>query len=480
LWDTITWSYSLLAPDEQKLFRRLAVFVGSCTVEAVSAVCCATDDRALDPFDGLATLVDKNLLQVAQTDELRFTMLETIREFGSAQLADCEELDGAQQRHAGYFADFVAIQRPRLFDADSAYALAQIQAVYPNIRAALRWLLAQREVEACLHLCDELLDFWSVNEYFKEAETYLQATLLLATDSLPSPAYVNALSSAGFVAFMRGQSEVACHYFEQCLALNDEIDNLGNPKKIGIAHGLLAWMHFDQGDYGAAQRYFAAAQAGDMAANDEWALAMTLANWGKMMAYLGKFAQADALLQEALLRHRRIGQAWGIALTLHNQGTRYILQRNFTAAESVLAKSQELYSAGGMEKPAIGLNHELGIIAMEHGEYARAHTLLHQVLLHEQERGSPRYLLPVLESVVQLAAKQTHFCVALRLAGAICAQRRQVNLVMPPVEKQLFDEVVVTARRQLNEEAAAIAWARGEAMTLDEAVAYALTEVTAV
>ncbi|MCE7981656.1 MAG: hypothetical protein DYG89_10720 [Caldilinea sp. CFX5] len=472
LWDTIAWSYALLDPDEQRFFRQLAVFVGGCTPEAVAVVCDVIEERALD---GLATLVDKHLLQVTPDEnQLRFTMLETLREFGLAQVTAAQELAAMQARHAHYFVQFVAGQSPRLMDAESADALAQLQADHANVRVAFQWLLAAGDTDHCSRLGADLLQFWTSLEQFKEAETYLQATLRLAAGHPPSPAYVNLLASAGFVAFLRGQSELGARYFVQCLAMNDEIDNLGNPKKIGIANGLLAWHCFDQGDYQAAHRYFAAAQANDMETGDEWALAMTLANRGKMAAELGDFAQAEVLLQEALQLHRRIGQIWGIALTLTNQGILYIHQRRFAKAAHVLAERAAMTTQSMFAEPKM----LLGIVAMENGEYDRATALLKEALLYELERSAPRYLLPVVEAIVQLAIKQTHFSVALSLAAATCAQRRQLKLMMPPVEKQFFDEAIVTARGQLAEEATTSAWAKGEAMTLDETVAYALAEVT--
>lgn len=473
LWDTIAWSYDLLDPSEQHLFRRLAVFVGGCTPEAVTAICCGDGDLVLDPLEGLATLVDKNLLQVEPSNELRFTMLETIREFGLAQLAAKQELAVIQWRHARYFAQWVAAQSPRLMGPKSTHAQTQIQAVYANVRVAFQWLLAQRDVTACLHLGNDLLDFWSLINHIKEAETYLQATLEIATGSPPSPAYVNTLASAGLVAFLCGRSDLARTHFEQCLAMHEQIDKLGNPKRIGVAHGLLAWIAFDHGNYATAHAHFAAAQASDLAANDEWALAMTLANWGKMYAALGDFERAEALLQEAFIRHRHIGQAWGIALTLTNQGYLYLLQRKLVEAAHVLAESQAICT----EMKLVSPSYYLGLVTLDMGNYREARALLQEALRKEQEKQAPRYLLPILEALMRLAVKQMQFSTALTLAGTICAQRQQLKLVIPPVEKQLFAEAIATARRQLRAEVADAAWVEGEAITLDQAVLYALHEL---
>jgi tetratricopeptide (TPR) repeat protein len=274
-----------------------------------------------------------------------------------------------------------------------------------------------------------------------------------------------------------GDPALARCYFKRSLAMNKATGNRGDPKRIGMAYGLLAWIMFDRGDYQTADAYFAAAQENDIAAGDEWALAMTLANRGKMAAKLGEFARAQVLLQEALARHRRVGQAWGLALTLSNQGLAYILQQEFDQALCVLAESQAICQAIRAKALLAGVKQSLAIIAMERAEYAEAGALLTEALTMRQESAMPKYLLEALETAVQLEIKLEHPHRSLSLAAAICNYRHRLQIIASPVEGKLLEDAVVAARHQLSEEAAASAWAKGAGMTLEEAAAYAVEDV---
>ena len=143
LWDTVAWSYKLLAVDEQRLFRRLAVFAGGCTLEAVEAVCqFATDDAPQgDVVDALASLVDSSLLQQYDTPdgEPRFYMLETIRAFAQEELALCAEELELRRRHASYYLVLVESTGALLFAGQRK--LRRYAAEQHNMQAALRWLV---------------------------------------------------------------------------------------------------------------------------------------------------------------------------------------------------------------------------------------------------------------------------------------------------------------------------------------------------
>jgi predicted ATPase/transcriptional regulator with XRE-family HTH domain len=479
LWDTIAWSYALLTPEEQILFRRLAVFTGGCTLDAATFVCNGLDDLSADVLDGIAALVDKNLLcRTEQPDgDARFVMLETIREFGLAQLQAYDEAVAIQQQHANYYVNLATVLRPQLMGSDSARHLAQMRAEYPNIRAAFQWLLAQRAVDPCLQFCTVLLFFWTV-EHHHEAESYLQATLALAESGPPSPNYANTLAGAGYFRHIFGDQASARHYFEQSLAMNKATGNRGDPKTIGMAYGLLAWTMFYQGDYQAADACFAEAQKNDLASGDEWALAMTLTNRGKMAAKLGEFGRAHTLLQEAIVRHRGIGKGWGLALALANEGLVYLLQQQFDEALSVLAESQAICQTIQEKGISASMQRYRAIIAMARAEFAEAGVLLTEALTIRQEFGMPNYLVEALETAVHLALRQQHPRRALSLAAAICNYRHRLQILAPPVEGRLLEDAVTAARQQISDAVAASAWAAGEAMALDEAVAYALEGVS--
>ncbi len=162
---TIAWSYDLLSPEEQKLFRRLSVFVDGCTLEANEAVCTAAGALDEDILEGLASLVDKSLLRQEEADgEPRFTMLQTLREFGLECLANEQETEVTRHAHALYYLRLAEESEPHLKGKAAARWLVQLELEHENLRAALDWLLEraylekdEQQAEKAFRLCAPLV-----------------------------------------------------------------------------------------------------------------------------------------------------------------------------------------------------------------------------------------------------------------------------------------------------------------------------------
>ncbi len=137
--DTIKWSYDLLDAAEQRLFRRLSVFVGGCTLEAIEAVSAAVGDGAVPVLDGVAWLIDKSLLQQTEQEgeEPRLVMLETIREFGLECLAMSGELEAIRRAHAAYYLVLAEEAEPKLEGPQQAVWLQRLEQEHDNLRAAI-------------------------------------------------------------------------------------------------------------------------------------------------------------------------------------------------------------------------------------------------------------------------------------------------------------------------------------------------------
>src|SRR5439155_375140 len=137
----IEWSYDLLEEGEKQLFRRLAVFVGGCTLESIEAVCNAQGDLGADVLDRVESLVSKSLLrQEEQADgEPRFVMLETIREFARDELEESGDANALQREHACYFMELAEEAEPQLTGAQQAEWLTRLETEHDNIRTALQW-----------------------------------------------------------------------------------------------------------------------------------------------------------------------------------------------------------------------------------------------------------------------------------------------------------------------------------------------------
>jgi predicted ATPase/class 3 adenylate cyclase len=158
--DAIAWSHDLLSPHDQTLFRRLAVFAGGCTLEAVEAV--GNADGELDTLEGMASLIDESLLRQIDGpgDEPRFAMLETIREYGLERLEVSGESGTVQERHATYFASVAEALRPHLYGPDQGRTIRQLEAEQGNLRAALAWAVEHADAAIGLRLTANLRKFW--------------------------------------------------------------------------------------------------------------------------------------------------------------------------------------------------------------------------------------------------------------------------------------------------------------------------------
>jgi predicted ATPase len=141
----IAWSYDLLDAQEQRLFRRLAAFVGGCTLEAVEAVSTAVGDTDADVLEGMASLLDKSLLQRTERDgeESRFAMLETLREYGLERLAPGGEAQATRQAHARYYLALAERAEPQLSSPQQLSWFERLEREHDNLRAALSWFLEQ-------------------------------------------------------------------------------------------------------------------------------------------------------------------------------------------------------------------------------------------------------------------------------------------------------------------------------------------------
>ncbi|HMF78493.1 MAG TPA: winged helix-turn-helix domain-containing protein, partial [Bryobacteraceae bacterium] len=180
--NTIDWSYGLLNEAEGKLFRRFSLFAGGCTLEAAEAVCNTTHDLGIDLFEGLSSLVDKNLVQRVDRAEAepRFAMLETMREYALERLTDSGEQSAARRAHAAYCLVLAEEGNPELSAAGRATWLAQCEVEIDNFRAALDWLFQTLDRDWALRLCLALFRFWDMREYLTEGRIRLESVLRLA------------------------------------------------------------------------------------------------------------------------------------------------------------------------------------------------------------------------------------------------------------------------------------------------------------
>src|SRR6266567_2165773 len=248
----LAWSYDLLDAREQRLFRRLSVFVGGCALEAVEGLSTTLGERPSDVLDGVASLMDKSLLQHTGQDgeEPRLVMLETIREYGLEALVASGEMERTRQAHASYYLALAEQAELELGGPQQAVWLDRLEREHDNLRAALSWMVEQGEtqqsMEMALRLGGALRPFWWGRGHWSEGRTFLERALA-AGGSFPDPRIdpsvrAKALIAAANLAFVQSdyeQTEVLC---EESLALYRELGD-----HYGIAFSLyrlgnVAWV----------------------------------------------------------------------------------------------------------------------------------------------------------------------------------------------------------------------------------------------
>ncbi len=473
LWDAIAWSYELLLPEEQSYFRRLAAFAGGWTVEAAAEVC--DGSTTAETFDILSSLMDKHLVQqeVDGSASPRFMMLETLREFGLEQLRQAGELAATQRRMADYYTRLAEDADARMHSSEYAAWQRVMLREHSNIRAVLQWALSGAEVDICLRLCPALTLFW--NSYPAEAERTVLQTLALAEGRAPSVSYAETLVYGGYFTYLRGDSQAAYHLLQRAVEMDETIDRRCHSASIGVALGILAWIMFDRGDYAQADAYHRAERAHAESAGDPWSLAMALVNMGVMRMLLGDYAEAEPLIDEALRLHRRIGQAWGIAKTLADQGALYIRQGEPVRAQRALAECMVLCEEYRLWDQMPHVKERLGQLALIQGDYGQAAARFGEALVGERELGRLGGSgIGVLEALVLLTLHTHRHQHAVRLAGAVTGLRAELGLVAPPLARAAREGAVAQAAGLLGEAETRTLSAEGKAMTIAEAIEYAL------
>src|SRR5215470_3161300 len=198
--NTLQWSYDLLTPEEQRLFRWLSIFVGGCTLEAAEAVCQAGGEQASSVLEGVASLLDKSLVQQTEREgeAPRLVMLETIREFGLECLQKQGELDAARRAHARYYVAFAEQAEPLIQGPEQPLWLARLERDLDNLRTILQVATTggKEELELSLRLAGALLGFWTGRGHLREGRGFLQGHLA-RSEASAAPVRLKALITVG-------------------------------------------------------------------------------------------------------------------------------------------------------------------------------------------------------------------------------------------------------------------------------------------
>ena len=479
----IDWSYGLLTEDERRLSRRLAVFAGGCTLDAAEAVCPAAslDEFAEwggDVLEGLASLVNKSLLRSEQGAEPRFSMLETIREYGLEQLAAGGEAEALRRRHATHYLAVAERAEPALTGAAQGTWLARLEGEHDNLRAALRWSRESGESALGLRLAGALWRFWYVRGHLSEGRAWLDGLLALpANDEGPDSAAsrAKALTGAGVLANIQGDYDRATALCEESVAL---YRGLGDKQGMAVALNVLGDVAVKQGDYERAITLSEDSLALQRERGDKRGIAVALNNLGSVVQnHHGDYGRAVVLFEESLALFQDLGEKRGIALLSTNLGEvaryRHDYRRAATLLEESLILARELGDTWIM---GITITY-LADVARDQNNHEQANTLYREGLALYQTMSDKVGIAGCLEGVAGASCMQGQMERAARLFGAAAALRNVIGAPLSPISRITYDRTVAATREALGEITFAAAWAAGQALPLEQAVVEAATKV---
>jgi predicted ATPase/class 3 adenylate cyclase len=416
---TIEWSYDLLRPDEGRLFARLAVFQGGCTLEAAEEIAAAD-------VDTLESLVEKSLLRHADG---RFRMLMIIREYAVERLAESAEANELWRRHAEHFLALAEEAEPHLRGSPGKW-LERLDVEHDNLRAALDRLEASGETQLVLRLTGALQRFWYLRGHLAEGRRWLESAL--TADGRPTAARANALNGAALMALDSGDTRTMKLRAEEALAL-----------------------HLELGDvWGAAVARFLLGHA--------------------LMHHSGDLWLAQQLFEESLRSFRALADEHYALLATHGLAVAHYLLDELDVARDL--HEQELRAARALDNQRMVARAlaQLAVVAVDQRRVDDAFSMLEEAARIDREVGEMVELAVDLSRFARALAAIDQAPAAAILLASSETLRAEIGATFLPWAVTMNEKTVAAIRSQVDEAAFAEAWEQGRALTVDRAVAMAV------
>jgi tetratricopeptide (TPR) repeat protein len=435
----------------------------------VEAVCDTKRDLDLDLLDGMASMVDKSLLQQVEqaNGESRFVTLETIREYAREKLEASLEEASTKRAHAAYCLVLAEEEATEQGGAEGAERLERFALEHDNFRAGLEWLTETGDAEWGLRLGAALFRFWETREYLAEGRDRLGKLLKLAGAAAPTKARERALFAAGVLAGEQGDYASADALIRENL---DIARQLRDKQGVAVSLNALAVFARDRGDVAVAHSLFEESLVLWRELGDQKAVARSLSNLANVVKLQGDYARARSLYAECLSIFRAMGDRTGVAWSLNYQGDVARDQGDSAASRTLYEQGLAIFRELGDRWGIAGTLADLGSLAREQQNCPTAHSLYRESLKIFQELGHKRGIARLLECFACSAVAQLEAERSLRLAGAAAALRQSIGAPLTRAEQAKLESTLDPARQVLTNTAGATAWLEGWAMPVEKAV----------
>jgi predicted ATPase/transcriptional regulator with XRE-family HTH domain len=444
---TIAWSHDLLPAEAQRVFRCLAIFSGGCEINDAAAIIGTDSTDAGDMFGHIGTLVAASLLSpVERPDgEPRFSMLETIREYGLEMLTAHDQLATIQERHGMHFLALVEEAEPHLVGPNVGVWLDRLELEHDNLRSALSWAVAAGNAAIALRIAGALWRFWYLRSHLTEGRRRLETVLTMpGATAVPPPVRANALFGASVQAIEQGDFRSATPLLEEALALYRQA---GDRRTIGATLNVLALTARMSGEHSRATALHEESLEMARAIGNRAGVVANLSNLGVIARDTGDYARAADLYAEALAGYRELKNRAGVALSLTN----------------------------------------LAEVTQFQGLATEAAALYREAMPLQQQLGNKQGVAECLEGAALIARASGMLEVSALLFGAADAVRRAIGYAVAEPDKARRQRNLDDLRSALNAAADAAeqgitpfdrAWATGARLPIESAIAEAM-KVTA-
>jgi predicted ATPase/transcriptional regulator with XRE-family HTH domain len=444
----LAWSYDLLDSPEQTLFRRASVFAGGASLDAIQAVC-AVDDA----LDGVAVLLDHGLLQLDDRiglPESRVGMLETMREYGRALLAETGEDSDTRHAHAQYYLAFADTAETELLGPDNSVWMSRLESEVDNVRAALQWMHDYAARDLQVRLAGALWYFWFMSWRLTEGRHWLSPLL--------ERHGVEPVGTAGGPAAVRARTR---------------------------AFAVASFLAFNQGDYAEAstlaetglELYSSRPDNRTVDKDDRAAQSYALALIGLVSSSSGEIEQARSVLQEALDLGRASADTGATVMALRHLGIVARWEQRYDESEAFLRECAEASHSMPRYRDylvAWALSN-LGRTMYLRDQFVEARARLEETLAYiDRSSFAGHTLADTLDWLAAVSCAQGDAARAAKLFGAAANQWRAIGAVRFPRDRAGYARDLACAREQLDDSAFQSAWAEGEAMNAEQAISFAL------
>jgi predicted ATPase/transcriptional regulator with XRE-family HTH domain len=469
--NALAWSYELLSPRDRGAFRRLGVFVGGWASAAARDVLDAPAEAIGATLEALCA---NQLVRVIESDNRpeRFGMLETIRDYAGELLAHSEhELVTTRNWHLDWCVALAEEAEPELRGAEQEQWLRRLEADHDNLRAALGWAQERRAGEEGLRLVGALAQFWLVRGYLAEGRRWCNAALA-GGESGSLAARAKALNAAGVLAYRQGDCARALALHGENLALRRELGD-----KEGIAHSLnnLGLITHDQGDLERAAALHTESLTLKRELGDKRGIAGSLNNLGLLAHAQGDLARAATLHEDSLVLERELGDKRGIAHSLDNLGLVALGQGDLERAAALIGESLTIERTLGDRRGIAGSLDNLGLVAYRQGDHTGSGAQFAESLRLSHDLGARDVLCEALEGLAWVRVATGQAILAARLGAAAQALREVLGVRLPMAMQAGHEPAVHAIRAALGEQVFAAAWAEGQILSIEQAVALALS-----